>query len=147
MNSSLEMMNTEMEALAKRFPGAQLPPNCFTSMNAEFVDYESRTKLTVSIPVRKELLNPMAVMQGGFITAAFDNTFGPLSYLAARYPCSTLDLHTNYIRSVAEGDLLTITATVVSRGPSSMHLSAEAMNSKGKLVATCTSHMIVIKTP
>ena len=115
-------------------------------MKGDYVDYDSRVMLKIAFPVREEYLNPVKAMQGGFITAAFDNVFGPLSYLAARTPCTTLDLHTNYIRSINAGDTLTVTAKIVSRGVSAMHLSAEAVNGKGKLIATCTSHMVPIKS-
>jgi acyl-coenzyme A thioesterase PaaI-like protein len=82
-------------------------------------------------------------MQGGFLAAAFDNTFGPLSYLAARRPCSTLDMHINFIRPVKEGERLTVTARVVSRSAVALHLAAEAFNGQGKLVGTSSSQMIV----
>jgi uncharacterized protein (TIGR00369 family) len=91
------------------------------------------------------MVNPMRVMQGGFITAAFDNAFGPLSYVAVKNPCATLDMHTQYIRPIAVGDILTVTAHVISQGKVSIHLSGEAHNSKGKLVATCSANMIVMK--
>lgn len=146
MTSSLELLESEFDQLQQQFPSAQLPPNCSVLMGGKYVDYDSRVMLTIAFPVRKEYLNPVKAMQGGFITAAFDNVFGPLSYLAARTPCTTLDLHTNYIRSINAGDTLTVTARVVSRGLSAMHLSAEAVNGKGKLIATCTSHMVPIKT-
>jgi uncharacterized protein (TIGR00369 family) len=146
MSPKLENLNDEMEQLAVQFPTAQLPPNCVSLLRSEFLEYESRTMLKVRVPVAKEFLNPMHTMQGGIITAAFDNTFGPLSYLAARSPCTTLDLHTNFIRPIKEGDTLIITGRVISRSPISIHLSGEAVNEKGKLVATCTSHMVVIKT-
>lgn len=145
MKDSLELLQSEFAQLEKQFPSAQLPPNCSVLMKGEYVDYDSRVMLKIAFPVLQEYLNPMRSMQGGFVTAAFDNVFGPLSYLAARTPCTTLDLHTNYIRSVNAGDTLIVTARVVSRGLSAMHLSAEAVNGKGKLVATCTSHMVPIK--
>ncbi|MEW5799107.1 MAG: PaaI family thioesterase [Bacteroidota bacterium] len=145
MKNSLEILQSEFEQLHKQFASAELPPKCSVFMKGEYVDYDSRVMLKIAFPVRDEYLNPVKAMQGGFVTAAFDNVFGPLSYLAARTPCTTLDLHTNYIRSINAGDTLTITAKVVSRGLSAMHLSAEAVNSKGKLIATCTSHMVPIK--
>ncbi|MDD8018193.1 MAG: PaaI family thioesterase [Bacteroidota bacterium] len=147
MESSLEILHSEFAQLHQQFSTAQLPPNCSLFMKGEYVDYESRVMLKIAFPVENNYLNPMLVMQGGFITAAFDNVFGPLSYLAARTPCTTLDLHTNYIRPITVGDILIITARVISRGQSALHLSAEALNSKGKLIATCTSNMIPLKLP
>lgn len=145
MTTSIEVFQNEMKQMHEQFPNAQIQPNCFRWMNADVIAYESRTSLTITVAVTEEMLNPVRVMQGGFITAAFDNAFGPLSYAAARVPCTTLDLHTQYIRSIAVGDTLSLSVRVVSRGPVSMHLSGEAHNSKGKLVATCTSNMIVMK--
>ncbi len=145
MKSSIETFNAEMDMLSKQFPDAQFPPNCYTWMKVQVLEYESRTMLKIGVSVTEEMLNPMRVMQGGFITAAFDNTFGPLSYLAARNPCTTLDIHTQFIRPIVVGDMLTVSVRVVSRGPVSMHLSGEAHNSKGKLVATCGTNMIVMK--
>lgn len=127
--------------------GGDLLPNCFRDMQGEFLDYDPRQMLKTRFPVLEESLNPVRKMQGGYITAAFDNTFGPLSYVAARCVCSTIDIQTQFIRPVDEGDLLTITARVVSRGSSTMHLSGEAVNAKGKLVATCTANMVVQRKP
>jgi uncharacterized protein (TIGR00369 family) len=143
----IDLLHSEFSQLTSQFPAATLPPNCSVLMKGEYVGYESRSMLKIAFPVLEEYLNPMKTMQGGIITAAFDNVFGPLSYLAARTPCTTLDLHTNYIRSILAGDTLTVTARVVSRGISAMHLSGEAVNAKGKLVATCSSHMIPVKIP
>jgi len=110
------------------------PPPCFTSMQGEFLEYESRKKLKVSFPV-----------QGGFLTAAFDNVFGPLSYLAARNPCITLDIHTQFFRGLDAGDTLTITAEVVARGQGSISMTAEAYNSVNKLVASSTTNLLIAK--
>jgi uncharacterized protein (TIGR00369 family) len=145
MDASVELFNTEMKQMKQQYPEAALQPNCYRWMNVTAVRYESRTSLTIALPVKEEMLNPMGVMQGGFITAAFDNAFGPLSYAAARTPCTTLDLHTQYIRPIPVGDVLTVAVRVVSRGPVSMHLAGDAHNSKGKLIATCTANMIVMK--
>lgn len=145
MENLIALFEQEMQQMHQQFPDAQIQPNCFKWMQVTPLEYESRTRLTISLPVTEEMLNPMRVMQGGFITAAFDNAFGPLSYVAARNPCTTLDLHTQYIRPIAVGDTLTVTARVISRGPVSLHLAGEAHNSKGKLVSTCTANMIVMK--
>ncbi|MFA6468197.1 MAG: PaaI family thioesterase [Bacteroidota bacterium] len=145
MNPNIAALNAEFEQMSAQYPDAQLPPNCFTLMKGEYLDYESRMMLKVMFPVAPEFLNPMKTMQGGFIGAAFDNVIGPLSYLAARATCVSLDMHTNFIRSIFAGDQLTITARVVIRGRSTMNISAEGVNAKGKLIATCTSHMIVMK--
>jgi uncharacterized protein (TIGR00369 family) len=133
METAEELFNTEMEMMKRTFLTAQVPPNCYQWMNVQVLHYESRTMLSIRIPVTEEMLNPMRVMQGGFVTAAFDNAFGPLSYVAAKNPCTTLDMHTQYIRPIPVGEELTVTVRVVSRGPVSLHLSGEAFNRKENL--------------
>ena len=142
----LLQFNEEMSRLqASLGATAMLPPPCFTSMNAEFTAYESRSALTVEIPVSNDMLNPVGSMQGGFITAAIDNTMGPLSYLALRSAASTLDIHTQFIRAVPGGERLRVTARVVSMGPVSLVMEAEVLNSRGKLVARATANALAIR--
>lgn len=144
--ASLQTLESELRQLQELFgPNVQSPPNCFLHMQAAYAHYESRSSLTVKFPVRVESLNPVGVMQGGYITAAFDNVFGPLSYLAARRPCSTLDLHTQFVRAVKPGDTLTVKATVVSRGTSTMLLTGEALNGRGRLVASASANVVIMR--
>ena len=139
-------LEEEMKRLHVELGGtAMLPPPCFTSMNAEFTAYESRTSLTVEVPVAENMLNPVGAMQGGFITAAIDNTMGPLSYLALRSAASTLDIHTQYVRAVSAGERLKVTARVVSMGPMTLVMNAEVRNSRGKLVASATANALAIR--
>ncbi len=145
-NPGLSALETELEEFREKM-GATMPfpPPCFTSMRGEFLEYDSRKCLKVSFPVTAESLNPQATMQGGFITAAFDNVFGPLSYLAARSPCTTVDIHTQFIRGIGEGETLIITARVVARGPHSIHMTAEAVNSAHKLIASSNTNLLVVQ--
>jgi uncharacterized protein (TIGR00369 family) len=144
---SLSVLAEELDEFRGRV-GAKtpFPPPCFTSMKGEFLEYESRKSLRVSFPVTANSLNPQTIMQGGFITAAFDNVFGPLSYLAARGPCTTLDIHTQFIRGIDEGDTLVVTAKVVARGSSTIHMTAEAVNSAHKLVATGSTNLFIVRS-
>ena len=144
--ADLAQFEAEMRRLQETLGDAvEFPPPCFTRMNAEFTAYESRSALTVEIPVSQDMLNPVGSMQGGFITAAIDNTMGPLSYLALRSAASTLDIHTQFIRAVPAGERLRVTARVVSRGPVSLVMEAEVLNSHGKLVARATANALAIR--
>ncbi|HEX9006559.1 MAG TPA: PaaI family thioesterase [Bacteroidota bacterium] len=136
----LDRFFQEITAFGSYHQGAiSFPPACFRDMRARFVRYESRALLVVRLPVLERYCNPVGTMQGGFVTAAIDNTIGPLSYMAARRPCSTLDLHTQYIRAVLPGDELTITGRVVSRAVTTLVLGAEAVNRKGRTVAIASA--------
>ena len=143
--NGLNVLSDELEEFREKVSArTPFPPPCFASMGGEFLHYESRKSLKVSFPVKAETLNPEAAMQGGFITAAFDNVFGPLSYLAARNPCRTLDIHTQFIRSIREGDTLVITATIVARGTDTIHMTGEAVNSAQKLIATSSTNLWIV---
>jgi len=144
--ATLPLLEEEITRLNEVLGGtAMFPPPCFTSMNAEFIAYESRSSLTVAVPVTEQMLNPVGAMQGGFIAAAIDNTMGPLSYLALRSPASTLDLHTQFVRAVPVGERLTVTARVISMGPMTLVMGGEVRNSRGKLVASATANAIAIR--
>jgi len=148
MNDSVKVLEEELRVLKKsNVPGGDLLPNCFLDMRGEFLEYREREMLKVRFPVLEESLNPMRKMQGGYIAAAFDNAFGPLSYVAAREVCSTIDIHAQFIRGVDEGDSLTIVARVVSRGSLMLNLAGEGFNGKGRLVATCTANMVIRRVP
>lgn len=147
MNSALSILEEELKSLSgENALGIKFPPNCFVSMQARFVDYESRRSLAVVFPVLEESLNPLQTMQGGFIAAAFDNAFGPLSYLAARVPCVTLNLNTQYIRPIASGDHLTVRAAVIARNSQVLQMTAEAHDSRNKLIATASATATIVKT-
>jgi uncharacterized protein (TIGR00369 family) len=146
MNDSLAVLQKEMDDIMRHAGSeATFPPNCFLAMKAEFVSYESRLSLVVAMPVLEESLNPMRTMQGGFLLAAFDNAFGPLSYLAARAPCVTTNLNAQFIRTITPGDRLTVHARVASRGAQMLHMTAEAFNSKNKLVGVATAGATVMR--
>jgi uncharacterized protein (TIGR00369 family) len=147
MALSVEQFDDELrEFIRESGSGAEYPPNCFVSMKAEVIHYESRSALTVKFPILEESLNPLRTMQGGFIVAAFDNVFGPLSYAAARCPCVTMNLSAQFIRPILPGDSLTITAKVVSRGNQILYMTAEALNGKNKLIATGSANAMMLKS-
>lgn len=139
-------VQAELDALA--YPpelDLRIPPPVFLEMEGRFLDYVSRKELTVAFPVPEKFCNPMGNMQGGIIAAAFDNTFGPLSFLAARGLTTTIDMNTQYIRPVRLGETLTITARVVLRGFSTMYMTAEGFNRAEKLVAMSTTNIMILR--
>ena len=113
------------------------PPPCFTSMKARLISHKEDSELTVLFPVLESQLNPAGSMQGGIISAAFDNVFGPLCYRASKTPASAMvHMNTSYHRPVFEGDELKITAKVKTKGRRIVHMEAEAYNRESKLVAS-----------
>ncbi len=122
----------------------QMPPNCFTEMQGTVLEYVPKTSLTVSFPVFEKYTNPGKTMQGGHILAAFDNVFGPLSFLTAQVPTTTINLQASFQRPIFPGDTITITATIKSCGRRLLHMYAEAYNGNNKLVATSSTDYMVV---
>jgi uncharacterized protein (TIGR00369 family) len=145
VENGLVQLEKEMKQLNEgRETKLAVPPSCFTAMRGEFLEYDHRKSLKVAFPVLPESLNPQGSMQGGFVAAAFDNVFGPLSFVAARRPCTTLDLQIQFIRGIRSGDTLSICANVVSCGSRTIHMSGEAHDSHGKLIATGNTNLLIL---
>lgn len=146
-----EEIHTLFEGMRENFTNAPieitLPPPSFVTMNAEMEEYEKNKRLIVSFPVEKSQTNPVGVMQGGFIAAAFDNTFGPLSYMVAKKPMTTIDMNIQYIRGVEVNQTVLVEATIVAKGFSTLHMTAEMRNLKGKILATASTNLLIIKMP
>ena len=73
-------------------------------------------------------------MQGGIITAAFDNVFGPFCFLESRTSSTAaIDINTTYHRPIMAGDVLTVTVDLIAKGRTFIHMAGEARDSRGKL--------------
>lgn len=120
-------------------------PNCLSVMEPTFVEYIPDEMLEINFPVLELYLNPLNVMQGGFISAAFDNAFGFLKDLVTKSKAVTLDLSTSYHRPIYKDDNLTIKVYMKHRGNTIVSMYAESFNDDGKLIATSTSKMMILK--
>ena len=64
--------------------GYLLPPPSFISLQGEILGFDEQAgTLNARYPILESQLNPYQTLQGGFMAAAVDNTFGPLSLLVA----------------------------------------------------------------
>lgn len=135
----------EMDAMkSKAAVDLEIPPKCFRDMEGEFLRYKSRKAILVKFPVLEKQLNPIGVMQGGYMAAAFDNTLGPLSYLAAQKTAVTLDMSQTYLRAAKLGEIIYCEAEVVTRGPRTLYMTANAFDSRHKLVATAQTQILIL---
>ncbi|MCX5780636.1 MAG: PaaI family thioesterase [Firmicutes bacterium] len=119
----------------------QSPP-CVEIMQREFVEYVVGSSLTCAYPVLPMYSNPRRSMQGGFICAAFDNTFGMLVYLTAKtLDMATVDLDVNYHKPIFENDKLVVTVALKSLGKTIIHIVGEARNRENELIASATTNI------
>ncbi|WP_425528910.1 PaaI family thioesterase [Leptospira wolffii] len=145
--NQLDEMQKEWEKFSEKAPGLLIPPPAFKELSGEFVSYVRKKELTCSFYIEPRFSNPMGVFQGGFLGAAFDNTFGPLCYLAAGKPTTTLELSVSYIRMVKENQRITVHAKVVARGNQHIYLEGQAFDEEGKLLAKSTTQVLILRIP
>ncbi len=124
--------------------GIKLPPNSAYELKSEFIEYIPKKSLTVTFPVQEKHTGPLGILQGGILTAFFDDTFGPLSYATLGKPMVTIDIHVYFIRSAKPGDTITVKAEVTSRGKQVIFMAGEAYNQKAKLIATSTTSALIL---
>lgn len=120
-------------------------PRCAVFIKGEFVNYSPGKSLTIAFPVLEDYLNPAQTMQGGIITAAFDNVFGPFCLLESKTPATAaIDINTTYHRPILAGDVLNVTVTLTSKGRTTIHMKGEARDRQNKLIASATTNYIIL---
>ncbi len=76
------------------------PPPVFITMEGKVIDYDGEQELLVNrFPVLSQYLNPYGSLQGGIISAAIDNTIGPLSMIVSP-PNFTRYLDLKYAKAI-----------------------------------------------
>jgi uncharacterized protein (TIGR00369 family) len=111
-------------------------------MNAEIVDYQEDQSIEIKVPLYERYNNPAGIILGGYLPTFFDLAFGPLSFLIAKKPTTSLDLNTTFIRPITAKDReVIIKSSVVNKSKSYLILAAQAFNPKSDLVATATSRL------
>jgi uncharacterized protein (TIGR00369 family) len=140
--ASMKEMAATMEQSGVKL---HMPPRSTKSMGTRFTEIVPGKMLAAEIPFHEEFGNPTGVMQGGFVCAAFDEVFGPLSYMAARRPAVTIEMNTSFLRPFqAKQKFLTVRAEVVSASRSLLLLEAKATRPDGKLVAISKVNCMVM---
>lgn len=94
----------------------------------------------VAFNADERFLNPVGVIQGGFIAAMLDDTLGPalVSTLARGQFAPTADLHVQFLRPAKPGRL-TGRGRIVRRGKNIAFLAGELSDEAGKVVAVATA--------
>ncbi|AKJ27307.1 hypothetical protein AAW51_0616 [Caldimonas brevitalea] len=119
----------------------ELPPKCAREAPARYVEYVPGEKLVGEIVVPLQYANPLGQLQGGFLSALFDNLMAPLCYAAAG-PTTSIDIATSFVRPIAVGESILIDVRIRRLGRRAVHMTAEAFDKEGQLVATSTSNLI-----
>lgn len=147
MNIHQQVMNS-MKEMAETFNSSgvklQLPPPSSIAVGTTYIGLDYGKSITAKIPFEARFANPLSMYQGGFLCAAFDEVFGPLTYMAAGRPAVALEMSTTFIRPfIASDEFIEVKAELVSKTRTILVLKAEATNSQGKLVAIARNHSVI----
>ncbi len=141
----LASMKQMQEKFAQQGMELLLPPPSSSSLATRFIDIDPGKMLAAEFPFDMKFANPLGLFQGGFLCAAFDEVYGPLTYMAAGRPVVTIEMSTSFVRPFTKHDgVISIRAEIVAKTSSLLMLRAEAKNQEGKLIATSTSHSMIV---
>jgi uncharacterized protein (TIGR00369 family) len=106
-----------------------------------------RGAIRVQFEAKPEFLNPMGVVQGGFVAAMLDDTLGPalVCTLPSGHFAPTIELKVNFIRPAPLGALIG-EGHVVARGGTIAFLAGELRTEQGELVATATATARIVSS-
>lgn len=93
--------------------------------------------IKLKFQARPEFVNPIGVIQGGFLTAMLDEALGGAiaAMLGPDRFAPTVELKVNFIRSAQVGPLIA-EARVIHQGISVIFLQGELRTIEGRLIAT-----------
>jgi uncharacterized protein (TIGR00369 family) len=117
------------------------PPPAAITLGWELlaVDPDAGT-IEVAFVASDSFVNPVGVIQGGFLAAMLDDTLGPalVATLGPGQFAPTTDLHVQFLRPARPGRL-TGRGRIVRRGTGVAFLAGELVDDDGVLVATATA--------
>jgi uncharacterized protein (TIGR00369 family) len=121
--------------------GRKPPPPAAVTLGFKLLDIDpDRGTIRAQFEAKQEFLNPLGVVQGGFLAAMLDDTLGPA--LVCTLPpgqfAPTIELKVNFIRPAPLGTLIG-EGRVVARGGTIAFLAGELRTAQGELVATATA--------
>ncbi|MAK62922.1 MAG: phenylacetic acid degradation protein [Ponticaulis sp.] len=122
-------------------------PEAAKHLGFELLDADvDRGWLRVKFTPRKEFLNPMGNVQGGFLIAMLDETMGPAVVVKSKgqYVSSSIDIATHFIRPVKLGTIST-EAEVIRMGRSVAFMEGKLFDEKDRLCATASTSAMLTK--
>lgn len=145
-----EDVHERVLTMLRAIPGAdgmEMPPPVFREMGGRVTAFDREAgRIRARWPLRERHRGPTGVVQGGIVTALFDNTFGPLAYLSGEGFFVSLDLQTTFVRPLGpEQARVEIAAELVDRTRRFLVLRGEALREDGSRAALCETTMVEVE--
>jgi uncharacterized protein (TIGR00369 family) len=122
-------------------------PNSALHLGFELLDFDmAKGWIKIKFTPREEFLNPMGIIQGGFLIAMLDDTMGPATIVRTKGKklMQTIDLHTHFLKPVRLGPITT-EGTVIQLGRTIAYVEAKLFDTRGRLCARANSSVILTK--
>ena len=132
------------DAMEGRVP----PPPAATTLGFRLLEIDpSRGTIRVQFEGKREFLNPMGVVQGGFVAAMLDDTLGPalVCTLPPGHFAPTIELKVNFIKPAPLGVLIG-EGRLVARGGTIAFLAGELRTAAGDLIAIVIATARIVST-
>jgi acyl-coenzyme A thioesterase PaaI-like protein len=131
----------------KSFQGdLTLPPPSLQELQLEYLEVLPGKKMVAKLPFQQRFTNPVGFYQGGFMAAAIDEVFGPLSYATHNGPCMTISLNLTFIKPFGpQMNFCLIEAMVLKETANFIFMRAEVKSSKGEILSHAETHVNKVK--
>jgi uncharacterized protein (TIGR00369 family) len=142
----LKQVKSYKEEIQKMGLDLELPPPSLKEIGLEYVEVFPEKRILAKVPYQKKFSNPIGLYQGGFIAAALDEVFGPLSYMTAMRPCMTLSMNISYLKPFTEKmSSCFIDAVVLQKTKSFIFMRAEVKSLDEELLAHAETHVAILR--
>lgn len=143
--SWLQNLQQTKELLNAQGIDIQLPPPSQIELKIEYLEVVPGKKIKGKVLFQKRFTNPIKTYQGGFLTAAMDDHFGPLSYITAQRPCTTLSINTTFLKPFTDQmEFCVIEAEVLQKTKAFIFMRAVVLSPNGDILAHGESHVAIL---
>ncbi len=140
------MQRYREELLNKKGVRLTLPPPSLQELGLEYLEVSPGKKILARVPFQSKFTNPIGLYQGGFLAAALDEVFGPLSYITAQGPCMTLAMNVSYLKAFTQKQgFCLIEAEVLKKTSTLIFMRADVKTPEGDLMAHAETHVSILR--
>lgn len=142
----MKSLEITQKQLKEQGVDVQLPPPSMIELKMEYMEVIPGKKMVAKIPFQQRFTNPIRTFQGGFLAAGIDDVFGPLSYVSAGRPCTTLSLNTTFLKPfLAKHEFCLIEAEILQKTKSFIFMRAKVTSPDGEILAHAESHVSILR--
>jgi acyl-coenzyme A thioesterase 13 len=104
--------------------------------------------LLMEYEVREDMCNPGHILHGGVASLMLDDVIGAANFVTGNeYLMTSINLTIDFLAPARKGEKLRVKAGLIRNGRNVNHWKGEIHDSKGRLIATASSNLIVTQVP